>query len=145
MTAETLTRDRVDPVSLGVASYARRKWTCRFGSDAFTLMLHAAAQKERTHWLGPTTGRQAGAKPFSRPRFRKPGTVSLSKRDPTAGFPLDLSRVAFLRYFRPERQRPPRGEADAGHGEVKTERPHLNWQRKNALVRRADVKRSRRQ
>jgi hypothetical protein len=147
-----------------MASYARRKWNCRCGSDAFTLMLHAAGQQERTRWLRPTTGRQSGAN--SRPRFRKPGTVSASTlalhldcsrtyigkleaegviQRQDDGFPLDLSRVAYLRYFRRERQRSPRAEADAGHVEVKTERLHMDWPRRSALVRRADVERSRRQ
>jgi hypothetical protein len=37
------------------------------------------------------------------------------------GFPLDQSRVAYLRYLRRERQQSPRTEADADHLKVKTE------------------------
>ena len=37
------------------------------------------------------------------------------------GFPLDQSRVAYLRYLRRERRQSPRSEADAGHAKVKTE------------------------
>ena len=37
------------------------------------------------------------------------------------GFPLDLSRTAYLRYLRRERQQSPRSEADADHVKVKTE------------------------
>ncbi len=37
------------------------------------------------------------------------------------GFPLDQSRVAYLRYVRRERQQSPRTEADAAHVAAKTE------------------------
>jgi hypothetical protein len=37
------------------------------------------------------------------------------------GFPLDQSRVGYLRYLRRERQQSPRSEADADHVKVKTE------------------------
>jgi len=37
------------------------------------------------------------------------------------GFPLDQSRVAYLRYLRRERRQSPRAEADADHVKVKTE------------------------
>ena len=37
------------------------------------------------------------------------------------GFPLDQSRVAYLRYLRRERQQSPRTEADASHIAAKTE------------------------
>ena len=37
------------------------------------------------------------------------------------GFPLDQSRVAYLRYLRRERQQSPRSEADAAHAKAKTE------------------------
>ena len=37
------------------------------------------------------------------------------------GFPLDQSRVAYLRYLRREHKRSPRTEADADHLKVKTE------------------------
>ena len=35
------------------------------------------------------------------------------------GFPLDLSRVAYLRYLRRERQQSPRAAADAEHASAK--------------------------
>ena len=37
------------------------------------------------------------------------------------GFPLDQSRVAYLRHLRRERQQSPRNEADAAHAKAKTE------------------------
>jgi hypothetical protein len=37
------------------------------------------------------------------------------------GFPLDQSRVAYLRYLRRERRQSPRSEADADHVKVKAE------------------------
>ena len=56
------------------------------------------------------------------------------------GFPLDQSRVAYLRYLRRERQQSPRTEADADHVRVKTEMLQLRLaERKHELVRRADV------
>ena len=82
------------------------------------------------------------ANPISRPRSRKPATVSASalalhldcsrtyvgkleaegviqrKRD---GFPLDQSRVAYLRYLRRERQQSPRAAADAEFALAKAE------------------------
>jgi hypothetical protein len=56
------------------------------------------------------------------------------------GFPLDLSRVAYLRYLRRERRQSPRTEADADHLKVKTELLQLRlMEKKHELVRRADV------
>ena len=56
------------------------------------------------------------------------------------GFPLDQSRVAYLRYLRRERQQSPRAEADAEHVRVKTEMlPIRLMEKKRELVRRADV------
>jgi hypothetical protein len=56
------------------------------------------------------------------------------------GFPLDASRVAYLRFLRRERQRSPRGEADAAHVAVKTEMLQLRLaEKKHELVRRSDV------
>jgi len=56
------------------------------------------------------------------------------------GFPLDLSRVAYLRYLRRERQQSPRSEADAAHVAVKTEMLQLRlMEKKPELVRRTDV------
>ena len=56
------------------------------------------------------------------------------------GFPLDQSRVAYLRYLRRERQQSPRSEANADHAKVKTEMLQL-WlmEKKRELVRQADV------
>jgi hypothetical protein len=56
------------------------------------------------------------------------------------GFPLDQSRVAYLRYLRREHQRSPRTQADADHVKVKTEMLQLRlMEKKRELVRRADV------
>jgi hypothetical protein len=56
------------------------------------------------------------------------------------GFPLDQSRVAYLRYLRRERRQSPRTEADAAHVAVKTEMLQLKLAgQKRELVRRADV------
>ena len=53
------------------------------------------------------------------------------------GFPLDQSRVAYLRYLRRERQQSPRSEADADHVKVKTEMLQLRlMERKRELVPR---------
>ena len=46
------------------------------------------------------------------------------------GFPLDRSRVAYLRYLRRERQQSPRSEADADHVKVKTEMLQLRLMEK---------------
>jgi hypothetical protein len=90
------------------------------------------------------TDRPPVAKPVSRPRSRKPATVSASAlalhldcsrtyigkleaegvlhRAPDGdGFPLDQSRVAYLRYLRRERQQSPRSEADADFQRAKSE------------------------
>jgi len=82
------------------------------------------------------------AKPVSRPRSRKPAIVSASalalhldcsrtyigKLEAEAviqrqgdGFPLDQSRVAYLRYLRRERRQSPRSEADADFQRAKAE------------------------
>ena len=56
------------------------------------------------------------------------------------GFPLDQSRVAYLRYLRRERQQSPRSEADADHVKVKTEMLQLRlMEKRRELVRKADV------
>jgi hypothetical protein len=56
------------------------------------------------------------------------------------GFPLDPSRVAYLRYLRRERLQSPRSEADAAHVAVKTEMLQLRlMEKKRELVRREDV------
>jgi hypothetical protein len=56
------------------------------------------------------------------------------------GFPLDRSRVAYLRYLRRERRQSLRAEADAAHVAVKTEMLQLQLtEKKGELVRRADV------
>jgi hypothetical protein len=56
------------------------------------------------------------------------------------GFPLDQSRVAYLRYLRRERRQSPRSEADADHVKVKTEMLQLRLaEKKRELVRQSDV------
>jgi hypothetical protein len=56
------------------------------------------------------------------------------------GFPLDESRVAYLRYLRRERHQSPRGEADAEHVRVKTEMLQLRlMEKKHELVTRTEV------
>ena len=56
------------------------------------------------------------------------------------GFPLDQSRVAYLRYLRRERQQSPRAEADAEHAKAKTELLQIRIEeKKRNLVRRADA------
>ena len=56
------------------------------------------------------------------------------------GFPLDQSRVAYLRYLRREHRRSPRSQADADHVKVKTEMLQLKlMERKRELVKRDDV------
>jgi len=56
------------------------------------------------------------------------------------GFPLDHSRVAYLRYLRRERRQSPRSEADADHVKVKTEMLQLRlMQARRELMRRTDV------
>ena len=53
------------------------------------------------------------------------------------GFPLDQSRVAYLRYLRRERQQSPRAGADADHVKVKTEMLQLRlMQARRELVSR---------
>ena len=105
--------------------------------------------------------RPSVAKPVSRRRSAKPATVSASAlaqhldcsrtyigkletegviQRQGDGFPLDQSRVAYLRYLRRERQQSPRTEADADHVKVKTEMLQLRlMEKKRELVRRADV------
>jgi hypothetical protein len=46
------------------------------------------------------------------------------------GFPLDQSRVAYLRYLQREHRRSPRAEADAAHIAVKTEMLQLRLMQK---------------
>jgi phage terminase Nu1 subunit (DNA packaging protein) len=101
------------------------------------------------------------AQPVARPRSRKPATVSASALAPHLdcsrtyigkleadgviqrqgdGFPLDQSRVAYIRYLRRERRQSPRSEADADHVKVKTEMLQLRlMEKKRELVRREDV------
>ena len=98
------------------------------------------------------------AKPVSRRRSTKPATVSASAlalhldcsrtyvgkleaegviQRQGDGFPLDQSRVAYLRYLRRERQQSPRSEADAEHVKVKTEVLQLRlMERRRELVSR---------
>ena len=56
------------------------------------------------------------------------------------GFPLDQSRVAYLRYLRRQRRQSRRSEADADHVKIKTEMLQLRlMEKKRELVRREDV------
>ena len=56
------------------------------------------------------------------------------------GFPLDQSRVAYLRYLRREHRHSPRTQADADHVKVKTEMLQMRlMEKRRELVRRADV------
>ncbi|OKO88013.1 hypothetical protein AC629_11505 [Bradyrhizobium sp. NAS80.1] len=56
------------------------------------------------------------------------------------GFPLDQSRVAYLRHLRRERRQSPRSEADVDHVRVKTEMFQLRlMEKRRELVRRDDV------
>jgi hypothetical protein len=55
-------------------------------------------------------------------------------------FPLDQSRVAYLRYLRREHRHSPRTQADAAHVAVKTEMLQLRlMEKRRELVRRDDV------
>ena len=97
----------------------------------------------------------------SRPRSRKPATVSASAlaahldcsrtyigkleaegviQRQGDGFLLDQSRVAYLRYLRRERQQSPRAAADAEHALAKAALLRIRVEEKQrTLVRRADV------
>ena len=56
------------------------------------------------------------------------------------GFPLNQSRVEYLRYLRRERQQSPRAAPDAAHVAVKTEMLQLRlMEKKRELVRQDDV------
>jgi hypothetical protein len=56
------------------------------------------------------------------------------------GFPLDQSRIAYLRYLRRERQQSPRTEADAAHAKAKTELLQIRIEeKKRTLVRQSEV------
>ena len=89
-----------------------------------------------------TIDRPPVAKPVSRPRSRKPATVSASAlalhldcsrtyigkleaegvlQRQGDGFPLDQNRVAYLRYLRRERRQSPRSEADTDFQRAKSE------------------------
>ena len=119
------------PVSASISGYCNAIY-CRCGSDTFTLMLHsaypAAGQQERTRWLRQSP-LIAGPSPSRSLVRRKPATVSASAlalhldcsrtyigkleaegviQRQGDGFPLDQSRVAYLRYLRRERQQSPR-------------------------------------
>ena len=101
------------------------------------------------------------AKPVSRPRYRKSATVSASAlaqhldcsrtyigkleaegviQRQGDSFPLDQSRVVYLRYLRRERQQSPRATADAEHALAKAALLRIRIEEKQrTLVRRADV------
>jgi hypothetical protein len=106
-----------------------------------------------------TTDHPPFAKPISRPRSRKPETVSASAlalhldcartyigkleaegliQQQGDGFPLDQSRVAYLRFLRRERRQSPRADY-ADHVKVKTEMLQLKLaQQKGEIVSKAD-------
>ena len=106
-----------------------------------------------------TTDRPPVAKPVARPRSRKPATVNVSALarhlDCTrtyigkleaegviqrrgSGFPLDQSRVAYLRYLR-RASASPRNEADAEHAKAKAALLRLRIaEKQRMLVPRAD-------
>jgi hypothetical protein len=108
-----------------------------------------------------TDDRPPVGKPVSRRRSAKPATVSASalalhldcsrayigKLEAEGvverqgdGFPLDRSRVAYLRYLRRERRQSPRAEADAAHSAAKTEMLQLRlMEKRRELVRRGDM------
>jgi hypothetical protein len=101
------------------------------------------------------------AKPASRPRFRRAETVSASAlalrldcsrtyvgklkaegviQQQGDGFPLDQSRVAYLRYLRRERRQSPRAQADADYVKVKTEMLQTRlMEKRRELVLQSDV------
>jgi hypothetical protein len=101
------------------------------------------------------------AKPFARPRSRKPETVSatalalhldcsrayIGKLEAEGvvqrqgdGFPLDQSRVAYLRHLRRERQQSPRTQVDADYVKVKTEMLQTRlMEKRSELVLQSDV------
>ncbi|TYL93430.1 hypothetical protein FXB40_21610 [Bradyrhizobium rifense] len=101
------------------------------------------------------------AKPVSRPRSRNAATVGASAlarhldcsrtyigkleadgviQRQGDGFPLDQSRVAYLRYLRRERQQSPRTQADADYVKVKTEMLQTRlMQKRHELVLQSDV------
>src|SRR6476619_6502598 len=92
-----------------------------------------------------TIDRPSVAKPVSRPRSRKPATrcTSIAAGTYTGkleaegviqrqgdGFPLDRSRVVYLRYLRRERRQSPLSEADAAHVAIQTEMLQLRLMEK---------------
>jgi hypothetical protein len=108
-----------------------------------------------------TTDRRSVAQPVSRRRSTKPATVSASAlalhldcsrtyigkleaegviQRQGDGFPLDQSRIAYLRYLRRERQRSPRAAADAEHALAKAALLRIRIEEKQRkLVRQEDV------
>jgi hypothetical protein len=63
-------------------------------------------------------------------------TVGSRRRDPAQGdgFPLDQSRVAYLRYLRRERWQSPRVEVGAAHARAKTEMLQLRLMESGAKM-----------
>ncbi|WP_027527970.1 hypothetical protein [Bradyrhizobium sp. Ec3.3] len=55
------------------------------------------------------------------------------------GFPLDHSRVAYLRFLRREHRRSPRTEADADHVKAKTELLQIKIEEKKSILVRRDA------
>ena len=105
-----------------------------------------------------TIDRPSVARPVSRPRSRKPTTVSaaalalhldcsrtyigkleaegvLHCAPDGSGFPLDQNRVAYLRFLRRQRKQSPRTEADAEFQKAKTELMRIRIaEKKKALM-----------
>ena len=107
-----------------------------------------------------TIDRPSDAKPVSRPRSRKPATVSasaltlhldcarayISKLEAEGviqrqgdGFPLDQSGVAYLRYLRRERQQSPRAAAYAEHALAKAALLRIRIEEKQRTLVRRDA------
>ena len=124
---------------------AEAHWGCakdRLHADAAIGVSYRDATGTTT--MAETVGidRPPVAKPIPRRRSAKPATLSASAlaqhldcsrtyigkleaegviQRQGGGFPLDQSRVAYLRYLRRERRQSPRSEAHADHVKVKTE------------------------
>jgi hypothetical protein len=124
---------------------------------------YPAADATGTNTMAETVAidRPSAAKPVSRRRSAKPATVSASTlalhldcsrtyigkletegviQRQGDGFPLDQSRVAYLRYLRREHRRSPRVEADAEHASAKAALLRIRiMEKRRELVKREDV------
>jgi hypothetical protein len=105
--------------------------------------------------MSKTVANDHPREPASRPRSRKPANVSASAlaqhldcsrtyigkleaegviQRQGDGFPLDQSRVAYLRYLRRERKQSPKGEADSAFAMAKAELIQLRIQERKGLL-----------